>query len=511
MNVTVVGGGIAGLAASALLAKEGHSVTVLERQPIVGGRAGLLEDAGFTFDTGPSWYLMPEVFDRFFAHFGSTAAQHYDLVNLDPGYRVFGACGAAFGAADDASDITVDVSPTNIKGIFEQLEPGAGAALDRYLRDANDTYDLAIDHFLYTNFASLAPFTNPTVLSHLPQLPRLFGRSLDAEVQGSFTHPLLRQILGFAAVFLGTSPQRAPALFRLMSRLDLIDGPQYPRGGMRQVITAIEDLALSLGVTIRTNTEVTALPARGRRIDRVVARVSENGSSHLEEFAADRVVAACDLHHLETHLLPSHLRATSAATWRRRDPGIGAVTVMLGLNEKVDELAHHNMIFSADWNTNFEQIFGSHPQLPDPASVYVCVPSRTDDTVAPAGQENLFVLIPAPADPTLHGTDAAVVAYVDGMLDAIGQRIGRPDLRSHIVTSHIDAPGDFTQKFHAWSGSALGPANTLLQSAFFRDGVRHPRVANLWRTGAFAAPGVGLPMCLISAENAVADMQGERR
>ncbi len=517
MSAVVVGGGIAGLASAALLAADGHEVTLLERSAALGGRAGELQAAGFTFDTGPSWYLMPEVFDHFFARFGTSADQEYGLIDLDPGYRVYGA-----GAAQ------VDLAPATAREVFESFEPGAGSHLEKYLDSAQRTYDLALDHFLYTNFDPAAlprTLAHADVLRRAGELPGLFGTSLQDRIDSEFSHPLLRQILSFPAVFLGTSPQRAPALFHLMSALDLVAGPQYPVGGMRAVIAAIERIARAQGVRIITGAEAVALDAgprglRRARVDRVLARVHDDtegrtADAHLEEFAADLVVTASDLHHAES-LLPPRLRAVSPRRWAQRDPGIGALLIMLGVSGRVPELEHHTLIFAADWEANFSQIFGDagrgeHPVLPWPASAYVCAPSKTDDTVAPADCENLFVLVPVPAQADLRAGQRGIEDYADRIVDAIGAQIGAPDLRQRTLTRTVMAPGDFTDRFHAWNGTALGPANTLFQSAFFRDQVRHPTVANLYRAGSFTAPGVGLPMCLISADNMAAAVRGESR
>ena len=514
-RTVVIGGGIAGLATAALLARDGHAVTVLERNTWLGGRAGIHREAGFTFDTGPSWYLMAEVFDHFFRLCGTSSAEQLDLVTLDPGYRVFSESGAV---------VDVPYGRPQVRELFESLEPGSGERLDAYLDSASEAYDLALRHFLYSTFRSPSALAHPELLTRLGPLTGMLTGSLAARIDATVEHPLLRQILGYPAVFLAMYPERAPGIYHLMSRLDLVDGVQYPRGGMHTIIDAIERLALAAGVEIHTGAEVVALPAEasrgrirtltGRRrgtITEVVARTA-NG---LEVFAADHVVAACDLHHLETRLLDPGFRTAGPATWRRRDPGMGGIVLMLGIDRRVGSLAHHSLFFTADWDANFAAVFGEEKSLPDPASVYVCAPSRTDPGVAPEGCENLFVLVPCPADPALRAGQPVFEEYCDRIIEQIARWSGEDDLAAHIVLRRALGPGDYADDFHAWQGTVLGPSNTLAQSVFLRGGPRRPaglratRLDNLLYVGAFTAPGVGLPMCLISAENVVKELRGD--
>lgn len=492
-HAVVIGGGVAGLASAILAAHRGFRVTLVEKNHQLGGRAGLYEEAGFRFDTGPSWYLMPEVFERFFASVGESIDRHLDLVTLDPGYRV-----SDRGLLDSAPELTVDVPHgyAGVRALFERLEPGAGRALDAYVESASDTYDLALDHFLYTRFSSVREFATPNVAARLPQLPGLLFSPLDARVKATVTHPLLRQILGYPAVFLGTEPRRAPSLFHLMSHLDLVDGVRYPLGGMYEVVRALERVARAYRVDIRTGAEVVSLNLDRHQIAEVVTR----GDSGVESVRPDHVIAACDLHHLDTALLPANRRTRSPRAWGTRDPGIGAITLLLGVDRRLDALEHHNLFFTHDWDANFDQIF-ERAELPEPASAYVCAPSRTDPTVAPNGCENVFILIPAQANSSLSG--AQLRGYANRVVESLGERAGVPDLADHLVVKKVTGPGDFHTQFNAWRGTALGPANTLFQSAMFRYPVRAPHVDNLVHAGAFAAPGVGLPMCLISAHNAV--------
>ncbi|GAA4284394.1 phytoene desaturase family protein [Brevibacterium daeguense] len=503
-RAVVIGAGIAGMATATLLAHEGHEVTVLERNDWLGGRAGSHREAGFTFDTGPSWYLMPEVFDHFFRLCGTSAAEQLELVTLDPAYRVF---------AEDGRVADVPLGRERVRELFESLEPGCGPRLDAYLDSASKTYDIALRHLLYSTFDSPAALAHPDVLGNIGPLAGMLTSSLAERIEGTVTHPLLRQILGYPAVFLAMSPDRASAIYHLMSRLDLIDGVQYPMGGMYTVISAIERCARAAGVEFRTGAEVVALPvdrARGRAarpgtVSEVVARTSAG----LEVLPADLVVAACDLHHVETTLVEPGFRTTDSAAWTRRDPGMGGVVMMLGIDRRLDSLAHHNLFLTTDWDANFGAIFGDDRSLPDPASVYVCAPSRTDPGVAPDGCENVFVLVPSPADPSLRSGQVEFEAYCDRIVEQLAAWAGEPDLAEHIVVRRTLGPGDYVDDFHAWQGTILGPANTLRQSVFFRDGARSAKIGNLYRAGAFTAPGVGLPMCLISAENVVKALRGD--
>lgn len=514
-RVVVIGGGICGLATAALLAADGWSVDVLEQRDEVGGRAGSWEQDGFRFDTGPSWYLMPEVFDHFFRLLGTSAAEQLDLVRLDPAYRVF-----FQGHADP-----VDVLTTRAQNVavFESIEPGAGHRLEEYLDSADDALAMAVNHFLYTSFDRPANLAHPDVLRRAPQLAGLLGRSLEAHVASRFDDVRLRQILGYPAVFLGSSPSRAPSMYHLMSGMDLTGGVLYPHGGFSALIDAITALARARGARIHTGAAVIGIdtaatggfglrPGARARVRGVTVRTADG----IERLEADVVVGAADLHHLETHLLPEHLRTYPESWWRRRDPGPGAVLAYLGVEGELPELAHHTMFFTRDWASNFDDVLGRPGRVPDPASSYVCKPSATDPTVAPAGDENVFVLVPVPADVGLgrggvDGTgDPAIEKTVDAAIAQISSWAGVPDLGSRLKVRRTVGPGDFAADLNAWSGGALGPAHTLRQSAFLRARNASRRVDGLLYAGSSTIPGIGLPMCLISAELVLKRLRGDR-
>jgi phytoene desaturase len=515
-RVVVVGGGIAGLTTAALLARGGAQVTLLERHDQVGGRVGTLSVDGFRFDTGPSWYFMPEVFEHAFALLGERVEDHVELERLATAYRLFPE--PVDGGRSHPFDVVADAEAN--WATFEAREPGAGAAIRAYTQDSTRAYRTALDSFLYTTFARPDRLLSLDLARQSGTLAGLLTGTLADKIADTVTDPVLRQVLGYHAVFLGSSPYRVPALYSLMSHLDLVDGVRFPKGGMYTLIEALERLARKEGVDVRTGADVASIeiddaPPSLRHPRRSgVARGVRLTDGTL--VTADVVVSGADRHHTETVLLGTH-RDLPAQWWEDRGPGISALLVMAGVRGELPELAHHSLFFTRDWPGNFEDILGAgratpadRLRVPEAASLYVSRTTASDPTAAPPGHENLFVLVPFPADPTLGAGDRDVVErYADRYLDQVGAWAGVPDLRARVVTRRVVAPADFARDMSAWRGSALGMEHTLRQSAMFRPGDVSTHVPNVLHVGGGTIPGVGLPMCLISAELVVKQMLGE--
>ena len=503
-RIVIIGGGIAGLASAGLLAKQGHEVTVLEAQPEIGGRAGSWEHEGFRFDTGPSWYLMPEVFDHFYELMGTSADEQLALITLDPGYRVY------FEGRPDPLDISAEL--TENLALFESIEKGAGKRLEKYLDSARETYEIAKRRFLYTTFADFRPLLTRDVLAQAGRFVRLLLEPLSKMIGRRFRDIRLRQVLGYPAVFLGSSPFLTPSMYHLMSHLDLADGVLYPVGGFTRVIHSIADVAVDHGAVIHTGARATRIVVSGG-----VATGVEytDGAGMPQLLPADIVVSAADLHFTETQLLKEDERTYPQKYWDRSMPGPSALLLYLGVKGELPQLEHHTLLFTREWKRGFDAIFSEPATIPQPASLYVCKPGGVDPDVAPDGYENLFVLVPIPADPLIgsggiDGTgDERIEALADTVIAQIAEWTGVDDLASRITVRRTLGPGDFARDLNAWRGTALGPAHILKQSAFFRAGNISRKVRGLYYVGGSTIPGIGLPMCLISAEILVKRLVGD--
>lgn len=459
-----------------MLAQEGVSVTVLEKNGTPGGRARAFEANGFRFDMGPSWYWMPDVFERFFGRFGRTPADYYELTRLDPSYQVFW----------QDEQVPVPATFGDLQALFDRYEQGAGQRLAAFMKEAAGKYETAMGSLVYQPGLSALEFLRPDVLQALFRSDLL--RSMHRHVRRYFRHPKLLQLTEFPVLFLGALPERTPALYSLMNYADMQLGTWYPKGGMVRVVDALYELALSLGVTFRFGETVVRLNCQRHKVD----AVETNSASH----AADAVVAGCDYHHAESRLLPPGLRNYSDTYWHQRDMAPSCLLFYIGIDRKVEGLQHHNLFFDAPFGQHARQLY-TDPRWPDDPLMYVCCPSKTDTTVAPEGCENLFVLIPVA--PGLEDTEDIRQRYFHLAVNRLEQRLSQ-SLRGHIIFQRSYACRDFINDYHAFKGNAYGLANTLFQTAFMKPSIRNRKLRNLFYTGQLTVPGPGVPPALISGE-----------
>lgn len=483
-QVTVVGAGFAGLSAACYLAREGYQVRILEKNPGLGGRARTFHAEGFQFDMGPSWYWMPEVFEQFFNDFGSTAAEHYELVRLDPSYEIY------FSREDQ---IEVPASTEELFGLFERLEPGSSANLQKFLDEAEYKYRVGLGEFVQKPGHSIMDFADIRVMKAALKLQML--TDMASYVRKLFKHPQLIQLLEFPVLFLGATPGNTPALYSLMNYADLKLGTWYPLGGMHKIIEGMVKVATGLGVEILAGTPVQKVVTEQGEVKKVV---SDDG----REFATDVLICGADYHHFEQQVLDPADRVYSKKYWDKRVMAPSSLLFYVGLDRKIPDLHHHTLFFDADFNRHAHEIY-TEPAWPEDPLFYVCAPSVTDPSVAPEGKENLFFLLPLAAD--LDDTDARREHYWNLMCERFEQRTG-VDIRPHVVYRRGFAHKEFLADYNAFKGNAYGLANTLTQTAFLKPKLRSKKLSNLWYTGQLTTPGPGMPPSIISGEVAARDI-----
>lgn len=479
-KVVIIGAGIGGLGTAGLFAKKGYDVTVLEKNEHAGGRANIFEAKGFRFDMGPSWYLAPDIFEHYFRLLGERVEDHLDLVRLTPSYRIF------FQDDPERLDIHSDIE---LDGrTFDAIEPGSSEKLKKYLAQSAYQYEVATQHFMYKNYNTFFDFFNKRVMTEGQKLS-VFS-NMHNFVTRYFKTRKLQQVMEYTMVFLGTSPYEAPAIYNLMSHMDLDQGVFYPQGGFYELIKALVRVAEKNGAKVRTNAAVSEILVSNGKASGVRL---ENG----EVFEADIVISNADYQFTETRLLPEKAQTYEKKYWEKKVLAPSAFILYLGVKEKMPQLIHHNLLFSDDWRKNFDEIY-EDPKLPNEPSLYVCAPSVTDPSVAPAEKENLFVLVPIASG--LEISEERKQEYADHVLERMEREMGLDGLRTKIEYMRIYTVDDFLKDYNSFKGTALGLAHTIWQTAIFRPNNRSKKANNLFYVGAGTNPGIGTQICLISAE-----------
>lgn len=474
-HVVVIGSGFAGMSAACTLAAKGYRVDVFEKNEGPGGRARLLRDAGFTFDMGPSWYWMPDVFESFFERFGKKVSDYYSVQRLDPSYRVY---------FDGGDKLDLPADAAQLGACFETFEPGAAKKLERFLAEAKYKYEVGIKELVYKPCLSLGEFADWKLISGAMRLDVF--KSMHAHVRQYFRHPKILQILEFPVLFLGETPRNTPALYSLMNYADIKLGTWYPEGGMYAITDAMYRLAVSLGVQFHFNSAVEKVLVENGH----ATGVRVNGQT----VEADVVIGAADYHHVEQHLLDAKWRRYDEAYWNSRKMAPSCLIYFLGLNKKLKGLQHHNLFFDESFDAHAREIYDA-PAWPQRPLFYVCAPSVTDKTVAPEGCENLFVLIPvAPGlEEETHTHDHYFKIIADRIEKATGEKIAE-----HVIIRHDYSMRDFKNDYNAFRGNAYGLANTLKQTAILKPSIKSKKVNNLYYAGQLTVPGPGVPPAIIS-------------
>jgi phytoene desaturase len=472
-KIAIIGSGFAGLSASCYLAQAGFEVIVFEKNEQVGGRASKLVLDGFTFDMGPSWYWMPDIFEKFFGDFGKSASEYYELEKLKPAYQII--------FEDEV--VTIGDSLEEICEEFERIESGSSKPLLKFIAKAADNYDIAINKMVYKPGISPMELVSAQTILRVGQ----FFSTISRDVRRDFKNPKLISILEFPVLFLGAKPSKTPSFYSFMNYADFGLGTWHPKGGMYKIVEGMQSLAESLGVSFRTNAPVEEILLENSR----AAGIKVNGSVT----KADVVLSGADYHHTET-LLPQGYRQYSEAYWENRTFAPSSLLFYVGFDKKLEGVRHHNLFFDTDFERHARAIYDT-PAWPEDPLFYANFPSVTDASMAPEGKETGFFLMPLA--PGLEDTPKLRESYFDIMIDRLEKRTGH-SVKNNIIFKRDFCVGDFVSRYNSYKGNAYGMANTLLQTAFLRPGLKSKKVKNLFFTGQLTVPGPGVPPSLISGK-----------
>ncbi|MBX3241991.1 MAG: phytoene desaturase [Chitinophagaceae bacterium] len=476
-KVVVIGAGFSGLSAATCMAERGYDVILLEKNEQAGGRARMFHADGFAFDMGPSWYWIPDVIERYFNRFGKSVNDYFQLKRLEPSYQVIY-------SKDNVLSVPSDYR--ELRTLFETIEKGSAARLDAFLTEAAYKYKTGMGEFVYKPSVHIGEYAKWKLAASLFRLDMF--RSFSRHIRQYFNNPQILQLLEFPVLFLGAMPSKTPALYSLMNYADICLGTWYPMGGMYELVKAMVSLAEEKGVEIRLNTAVQKLEGGQGRVSGI-----KTASGNIQ---ADIIIGSADYHHIENDLLDASYRNYSAAYWRKRTMAPSCLLYYIGIGKRLPRLQHHNLFFEEDFGRHASAIYQS-PAWPENPLFYVCCPSKTDPSVAPAGMENLFMLIPVAAG--LQDTEEIRENYYNRLIGKLEEFCGEP-LREHIVYKKSYAASNFIADYNAYKGNAYGLANTLRQTAFFKPSIRSKRLKNLFFAGQLTVPGPGVPPAVISGQ-----------
>lgn len=482
-TIGVIGGGFAGLSASAYLQKAGYKVILFEKNSKIGGRNRQFDAEGFTFDMGPSWYWMPDVFEHFFNDFNHSASDFYKLDKLNPSFSIF----------YDKVKMDIPANPDELPSLFESFEVGAGAQFKTFMERAEYKYEVGMNDFVQKPSKSILEFASLKVLKGAMKLTLL--TKFDKYVRQYFKHPYLIQLMEFPVLFLGSAPQNTPALYSLMNYAGLMLGTWYPQGGMHKVVLGMEKLIEEAGVEVRKSTEIEKILIKNDKV--VGVELADD-----EKVKLDGLVAAGDYAHMET-LLPRAYRNYDKDYWDKRVFAPSSLIFYLGVNKKIEGLEHHNLFFDESLDDHAHEIY-NEPKWPTKPLFYACVPSKTDIAVAPEGKENIFILMPLAAG--LKDTNELREKYFDLIMDRLERRMAT-DIRTSIIYKRSYCIQDFETDYHSYKGNAYGLANTLNQTAFLKPKLNNKKLKNMVYSGQLTVPGPGMPPAIISGKLAAQEIE----
>ncbi len=473
-NICVIGSGFSGISSATYLASQGHNVYILEKNSKLGGRARQFSAKGFTFDMGPSWYWMPDVFEKYFKDFGKDINDYIKLKRLDPSYKVF--------FDDEVIDIPADYN--SLKDLLDSMEEGSGDKLDEFLAQAEKKYKVGIENLVYKPGLSLSEFIDKDTISGIFKLDVF--KSMYNHIRKYFKNEKIIKLLEFPVLFLGATPKNTPALYSLMNYADIKLGTWYPEGGMYKVVEAMINLAKEEGVKFYSGEDVRKFSYNNKSISHVI--------TSKKTFDVDYVVCSGDYHHFDQNIIEEKFRNYSKSYWDKRVLAPSSLLFYIGLDKKLKNISHHCLFFDKDFERHAEEIY-STPRWPSEPLFYASFTSKSDDSVAPKGQENMFLLMPVA--PNLEDNKIIRERYFDLIISRL-EKLTKQNIKDHIIYKKSYAIRDFKKDYNSFKGNAYGLANTLFQTAILKPSLKNKKLNNLYFCGQLTVPGPGVPPSLIS-------------
>jgi len=472
----VIGSGFSGLSSAAFLSKNGFEVTIVEKNKTVGGRARIFHEKGYSFDMGPSWYWMPEIFENFFNEFNLKIEDLYDLKQLDPGFKI----------VFKDQEINLPSSWNEICHLFDKYEENGADKLNKFMVDAQQKYSIGLDFLYNSPGVSIRELFNPQILKNINKLQLL--TSYRNHIKKYFSNEYLINILEFPVLFLGTSAKHTPALYSLMAYSGIKQGTFYPIGGFNAVIKSMEKLCIDLGVNIVTGSEVKKINIKNKKVVSV--------STQNDEIETDYLIASADYAHVENQLLEKKYRNYSTEYWNKKNFSPSSLLFYLGVSKKLNKLDHHTLFFDEDIEQHSNDIY-EKPIWPKKPLFYACCPAKTDPKVAPKDKENLFILVPIAAG--LNDTEEIREEYFKIVMKRLEKFCGEKIIE-HIEYKKSYCVNDFITDYNAFKGNAYGLANTLMQTANLKPKIVNKQLENMYYTGQLTVPGPGVPPSIISGQ-----------
>ena len=477
-KIIIIGGGLSGLSASCYLAKNNYKVVLIDKNESIGGRLTSINKDGFTFDLGPTWYWMPDVFDKFFSDFNKKTSDYYKLTRLEPSYKFF------------ANNSKYDISTKNseLNNMFESIEPNSSKKMKKFLNQAKMKYQVSMKHFIYKPNLSIKEYFSISTLKHFYRLD--IFRSLRSHISSFFKSKIIKDMLEFPSMFLGGTPNNTPALYSLMNYADIVGGTWYPKGGMVEVSNGFGRLSKELGVKHILQEEVSSFEIKQNRI---VGVKSKNGNY----YDADYFICCAEYPFVQMNLLDEKHRSYKETYWNKKNIAPSALIFYIGLSDKVKGIDHHNLFFDKDFDRHLDDIFNKNIWPKEPL-FYLCCPSKTDNSIIPKdNMENIFILIPIAS----NSKDNQNVRnkYFDDVINRVEQ-VTNQTIKDKIIVKESFCVNDFKERYNAYKGNAYGLANTLFQTAVFKPKMKDKKINNLYYSGHFTVPGPGLPPAVISGE-----------